>query len=276
MEGIVKYKIWMKLLGVVLVGGLMLVVNVQDIKDSIVVGIVQYCEMLVDGNLVEFWEVVGEEFWKKFVGFKQVLFEVCDLGFGFGVVKGVYVKLLCFFKDIGCVMDVEQCFMYCCMMLQGLIKEEVLVCLFLLLGKVLDIEWLIVYVVLELCGVVIDILFVYFEEKCVYEFGCCMFFYCGGVYDFVCVMCYVQLGLCICLQELFDLLIVDGVCYVYFIWLGYCVLQGEVCIMQYCLYDCLCQQCFLELFYGSEVIIVLEMFFVCNVNGGKMDVLFIK
>lgn len=74
-----------------------------------------------------------------------------------------------------------------------------------------------------------------------YEVGKCLFFVCGGLYDFLCVLCYGIDGGCICLQDLFNLIknLGDGIGFV--VWFVYCVFNLQMWGMQLCLNDCYCQ-----------------------------------
>lgn len=230
--------------------------------------IAKYRQLLADGNPAELWEMRGEELWKKKAGPKGASLEQCDLGKGPGVVRGAYVELPRYFKDVGKVMDLEQRLAHCRMTLQGLTREEAHKTPFGSAGKQSDIEALVAYITSESRGMKMAAAASHPAEVRAYETGKKMFFYRGGAYDFACATCHAVDGQRIRLQELPNILNKANAQAAYTTWPAYRVSQGEVRTMQHRLYDCFRQQRFPEPAYASDAITVITMFLAKNAEGG--------
>jgi L-cysteine S-thiosulfotransferase len=230
--------------------------------------IAKYREMLADGNPAELWEMRGEELWKAKAGPKQVSLEQCDLGKGAGVVKGAYVELPRYFKDVNKVMDLEQRLMHCRMTLQGLTREQATKTPFGSAGNPSDIEALVAYITSESRGMKMNVSTDHPQEKRAYEIGKKIFFYRGGAHDFACATCHSTDGQRIRLQELPNILNKANAQAAYTTWPAYRVSQGEVRTMQHRLNDCFRQQRFPEPVYASDVITAVTMFLAKNADGG--------
>ncbi|HJV85288.1 MAG TPA: sulfur oxidation c-type cytochrome SoxA [Noviherbaspirillum sp.] len=233
--------------------------------------IAKYRQMLADGNPAELWEMRGEELWKKNAGPKNVSLEQCDLGKGPGVVKGAYVELPRYFKDVGKVMDLEQRLMYCRMNLQGLTREEATKQHFATQGKPSDIEAIVSYITAESRGMKMAVPTSHPAEKAAYEAGKKIFFYRAGAHDFSCATCHGTDGQRIRLQELPNILNPKNAQAAYTTWPAYRVSQGEVRTMQHRLNDCFRQQRFPEPGYASDAITALTMFLAKNAEGGEYN-----
>ena len=231
--------------------------------------IAKYRQLLADGNPAELWEMRGEELWKKKEGPKNVSLEQCDLGKGPGVVKGAYVELPRYFKDVGKVMDLEQRLMHCRMTLQGLTREQASKTPFGSTGKQSDIEALVSYITAESKGLKMSVSTAHPQEKAAYEIGKKIFFYRGGAHDFACATCHSADGQRIRLQDLPNILSKSNAQAAYTTWPAYRVSQGEVRTMQHRLYDCFRQQRFPEPVYGSDLITAVTMFLAKNADGGE-------
>jgi sulfur-oxidizing protein SoxA len=230
--------------------------------------IAKYRQLLADGNPAELWEMRGEELWKKKDGPKNASLEQCDLGKGPGVVKGAYVELPRYFKDVNKVMDTEQRLLHCRMTLQGLTREQAMKTPFGSTGKQSDIEALVSYITAESKGLKMAVSTAHPQEKAAYEIGKKIFFYRAGAHDFACATCHSADGQRIRLQELPNILNQKNAQAAYTTWPAYRVSQGEVRTMQHRLYDCFRQQRFPEPAYASDVITAVTMFLAKNADGG--------
>lgn len=230
--------------------------------------IAKYRQMLADGNPAELWEMRGEELWKKKAGPKSASLEQCDLGKGPGIVKGVYVEMPRYFKDVNKVMDLEQRLLHCRMTLQGLSREEATKNHFGSTGKKSDIEALVAYITSESRGMKMAVSTSHPEELRAYEAGKKLFFYRAGAHDFACATCHSTDGQRIRLQELPNILNKANAQLAYTTWPAYRVSQGEVRTMQHRLYDCFRQQRFPEPGYASDAITAVTMFLAKNADGG--------
>ncbi|RJG05692.1 sulfur oxidation c-type cytochrome SoxA [Noviherbaspirillum cavernae] len=230
--------------------------------------IAKYRQLLADGNPAELWEMRGEELWKTATGPKKVSLEQCDLGKGPGVVKGAYVELPRYFKDVNKVMDLEQRLMHCRMSLQGLTREQATKTPFGSAGNPSDIEALVSYITAESRGMKMSVSTAHPQEKRAYEIGQKIFFHRGGAHDFACATCHSVDGQRIRLQELPNILNKTNAQAAYTTWPAYRVSQGEVRTMQHRLYDCFRQQRFPEPAYASDVITAVTMFLAKNADGG--------
>jgi sulfur-oxidizing protein SoxA len=230
--------------------------------------IAKYRQLLADGNPAELWEMRGEELWKKKDGPKNASLEQCDLGKGPGVVKGAYVELPRYFKDVNKVMDAEQRLLHCRMTLQGLTREQAVKTPFGSTSKQSDIEALMSYITAESKGLKMAVSTAHPQEKAAYEIGKKIFFYRAGAHDFACATCHSADGQRIRLQELPNILNQKNAQAAYTTWPAYRVSQGEVRTMQHRLYDCFRQQRFPEPAYASDVITAVTMFLAKNAEGG--------
>ena len=230
--------------------------------------IAKYRQLLADGNPAELWEMRGEELWKKKAGPKNASLEQCDLGKGPGVVKGAYVELPRYFKDVNKVMDLEQRLMHCRMTLQGLTQAQATERPFGSRGKPSEIEPLVAYITSESRGQKMNVSTAHPQEKRAYEIGKTLFYYRGGAYDFACATCHATDGQRIRLQDLPNITNKAGAQLAYTTWPAYRVSQGEVRTMQHRLYDCFRQQRFPEATYGSDSITALTMFLAKTAEGG--------
>lgn len=233
--------------------------------------IAKYRELLADGNPAELWEMRGEELWKKKIAPKGVSLAQCDLGKGPGIVKGAYVELPRYFKDVNKVMDVEQRLIHCRKTLQGLNHEQAVKTPYGSVGNPSDIEALVAYISAESKGMKMAVSTKHPLEKEAYEVGKRFFFYRAGSHDFACATCHSADKQRIRLQELPNLLNKADAQKTYTTWPAYRVSQGEVRTMQHRLSDCMRQQRFPEPVYASETITALIMFLAKNAEGGVYD-----
>jgi sulfur-oxidizing protein SoxA len=233
--------------------------------------IAKYRQILSDGNPAELWEMRGEELWKKKSGPKNTSLEQCDLGKGPGVLKGAYVELPKYFKDLNKVMDLEQRLIYCRTNLQGLTNAEATSAPFGSAGHPSDIEPLVAYITSESRGMKMAVSTKHPMEKEAYEVGKRLFYYRAGSHDFACATCHSQDNRRIRLQDLPNLVNNLDAQKTYTTWPAYRVSQGEVRTMQHRLSDCLRQQRFPEPKYASETLTSLIMFMAKNADGGIYD-----
>lgn len=233
--------------------------------------IAKYRELLADGNPAELWEMQGEELWKKKILPKNVSLEQCDLGKGPGIVKGAYVELPRYFKDVNKVMDLEQRLIFCRINIQGLSHEQAVKTPYGSVGNPSDIEALVSYITAESKGMKMAVSTKHPMEKEAYEIGKRFFFYRAGSHDFSCATCHSSNKKRIRLQELPNLLNKEDAQKTYTTWPAYRLSQGEVRTMQNRLSDCLRQQRFPEPSYASESITALIMFLAKNADGGVYD-----
>jgi sulfur-oxidizing protein SoxA len=230
--------------------------------------IAKYRQMLADGNPAELWEMRGEELWSKKAGPRNVSLAQCDLGKGPGVVKGAYVELPRYFKDVNKVMDLEQRLLHCRMTGQGLTRQEATKTPFGSAGKPSDIEALVSYITGESRGMKMAVSTSHPAEKASYEIGKKIFNYRAGAHDFACANCHSVDGQRIRLQELPNLTNPAQARAAYTTWPAYRVSQGEVRTMQHRLNDCFRQQRFPVPDYASDTITALTMYLAKNADGG--------
>lgn len=233
--------------------------------------IAKYRELLADGNPAELWEMRGEELWKKKVAPKGASLEQCDLGKGPGVVKGAYVELPRYFKDVNKVMDLEQRLIQCRKTLQGLTHEQATKAHYGSAGNPSDIEALVAYISAESRGMKMAVSTKHPLEKEAYEVGKKFFFYRAGSHDFSCATCHSVDKQRIRLQELPNLLNKEDAQKSYTTWPAYRVSQGEVRTMQHRLTDCMRQQRLPEPIYASDTVTALIMFLAKGAEGGVYD-----
>ncbi len=230
--------------------------------------IARYRELLADGNPAELWEMRGEELWRTKAGPKAATLEQCDFGKGPGTLKGAYVELPRYFRDVGKVMDLEQRLMYCRMTLQGLTKDEASARPFGSAGNPSDIEALVAYITAQSRGLKISPAISHPEEKKTYEIGKRFFYYRAGSHDFACATCHSGDNKRIRLQELPNMNRPEDAQKAYGSWPAYRVSQGEVRSMQHRLADCLRQQRFPEPVYGADLLTAVTLFLAKSAEGG--------
>lgn len=235
---------------------------------SVEEGIEQYRQDLQDGNPADLWVARGEAMWSAPRGPKKVSFQACDLGLGPGVVKGAYAELPRWFADSGRVMDLETRLVWCMVNQQGYTHAEATKVTF---GKGSrsrsDLEALAAYVVSESDGVRMNVSLADPQVRDMYALGEKMFNYRAGTHDFGCVSCHGSEGTRIRLQDLPNLTTAAGAQKAYTTWPAYRVSQGELRTMQWRLHDCLRQQRFPDLIYGSDASIALTTYLAARANG---------
>ncbi len=238
--------------------------------------IARYRELLQDGNPADLWETRGEALWHEKRGPRAASLEPCDLGKGPGVVKGAYAELPRYFADADRVMDLETRLVHCMVTLQGLSPEEATHRTFGNGEKRSDFEALGAWIVSESRGMPMRVPLRHPKEKAAYALGERMFFYRGGPHDFSCATCHAQSGRRIRLQDLPNLTAAADARKAYSTWPAYRVSQGEVRTMQWRMNDCLRQQRFPELVFGSEGSIALITYLARQADGAPMDAPAIK
>jgi sulfur-oxidizing protein SoxA len=245
-------------------------------QDSAAEGIARYRELLQDGNPADLWEARGEGLWAEKRGPRAASLEQCDLGKGPGVVKGAYAELPRWFADAGRVMDLETRLVHCMVTLQGFTPEEVTKQKFGSGEKRSDFEALGAYVVAQSRGMPVKVKLAHAKEKEAYALGEKMFFFRGGPHDFSCATCHALTGRRIRLQDLPNLTDGKDAKRAYATWPAYRVSQGELRTMQWRMNDCLRQQRFPDLVFGSEGSIALITYLAAQANGASMDAPAIK
>lgn len=254
-----------------LIASLTMVASIARADSNATDEIAKYRELLADGNPAELWEMRGEELWSTRLGTKNASLEQCDLGKGPGVIKGAYVELPRYFKDVGKVMDLEQRLMHCRMTLQGLTREQAMERPFGSAGNPSDIEAIVTYVAAQSRGMKIIAPLANPEEKNVYEIGKRFFYYRAGSHDFACATCHSGDNKRIRLQELPNITRSADAQRAYGSWPAYRVSQGEVRSMQHRLSDCLRQQRFPDPIYGSDLITAVTLFLAKSAEGGVFN-----
>lgn len=238
--------------------------------------IARYRELLQDGNPADLWEARGEGLWQEKRGPRGVSLEQCDLGKGPGVVKGAYSELPRYFADADRVMDLETRLVHCMVTQQGFTFEDATRRTFGSGEKRSELEALTAYVVAQSRGVPVRVPLEHPREKATFALGERMFFYRGGPHDFSCATCHAETGRRIRLQELPNLTAAADAKKAYSTWPAYRVSQGELRTMQWRMNDCLRQQRFPELVFGSEGSVALITYLARQANGAGMDAPAIK
>jgi L-cysteine S-thiosulfotransferase len=256
-----------KILGLAL-ASLTMVAAIAVADSSTTDEIAKYRELLAEGNPAELWEMRGEELWGAKAGPNNASLEQCDLGKGPGVIKGAYVELPRYFKDVGKVMDLEQRLMLCRITLQGLTREQAAHRPFGSAGNPSDIEAIVAYIAAQSRGMKIVAPLAHPEEKKSYEIGRRFFYYRAGSHDFACATCHSEDNKRIRLQELPNITRPAEAQRAFGSWPAYRVSQGEVRSMQHRLADCLRQQRFPEPVYGSDLITAVTLFLAKSADGG--------
>ena len=244
--------------------------------ESATQAIARYRELLQDGNPADLWEARGEGLWREKRGPKGASLEQCDLGKGPGVVKGAYAELPRWFKDVDRVMDVETRLLHCMVTLQGLTVEDATKRTFGSGEKRSDFEALTAWIVAESRGMPVRVPLRHPKEKEALALGERMFFFRGGPHDFSCATCHAETGKRIRLQDLPNLTVAADAKRAFATWPAYRVSQGELRTMQWRMNDCLRQQRFPELRFGSEGSIALITYLAKQAEGAAMDAPAIK
>ncbi len=245
-------------------------------QESATEAVARYRELLQDGNPADLWETRGEALWHEKRGPRAASLEACDLGKGPGVVKGAYAELPRYFADAGRVMDLETRLAHCMVTLQGFAPEEATRRTFGDGEKRSDFEALAAWIVSESRGMPMKVPLAHPKEKAAYALGERMFFYRAGPHDFSCATCHSQDGRRIRLQDLPNLTAAADARKAYATWPAYRVSQGEVRTMQWRMNDCLRQQRFPQLKFGSEGSIALITYLAHRAQGAAMDAPAIK
>ncbi len=251
-------------------------VTVALAQNSTVEGIAKYRAALQDGNPAELWEARGEGLWKTARGPSKASLEKCDLGLGPGVVKGAYAQLPKYFADADRVMDLETRIVHCMVTLQGYTSADAKKNPFASGDRKSDMEAFVAYVTAESRGIKMNVSDKHPKEQEAYRLGEKMFFFRGGSHDFSCATCHGEDDKRIRLQDLPNLMKVEGAQKAYTTWPAYRVSQGELRSFQWRLYDCFRQQRFPELEFTSDASIALTTFLARNANGAAFDAPAIK
>jgi L-cysteine S-thiosulfotransferase len=228
----------------------------------------KYRELLADGNPAEFWEVRGEELWKRKIPPNNTSLEQCDFGKGPGVIKGAYVELPRYFSDVNKVMDLEQRLIHCRTGLQGLTYEQATKVPHGSVGNPSDIEALVAYITAASKGMKMAVSTKHPKEKEAYEIGKKFFYYRAGSHDFACSTCHSADNQRIRLQIQSNLINKVDAQKTYTTWPAYRVSLGEVRTMQHRIIDCTRQQRFPEPRYASDIVTSLIMYMAKNADGG--------
>ena len=246
-------------------------------QKSAVDDIARYRELLQDGNPADLWELRGESLWKTKRGPKNASLELCDLGKGPGVVKGVYAAMPRYFADADRVMDLETRLVHCMVSVQGYAPADAKKQPFGAgTDRKSDMEALVAFITAESKGVVMNVALAHPKEQEAYRIGKMIYFFRGGPHDFGCVTCHGEANKRIRLQDLPNLLETSDAQRAYTSWPAYRVSQGELRSFQWRLYDCFRQQRFPELEFASDASIALTMFLARNANGGTFNAPSIK
>lgn len=248
----------------------------DDSKESAAQAIARYRELLQDGNPADLWVARGEDLWKQRRGPKDASLEGCDLGKGPGVVKGAYAELPRYFADADRVMDLETRLAWCMERLQGFTPEQATRRTFGDGDQRSDFEALAAWLVDQSRGVSVNVPLRHPKEQAAYALGERMFFYRAGPHDFSCATCHSQSGRRIRLQDLPNLTVAPDAKRAFSTWPAYRVSQGEVRTMQWRMNDCLRQQRFPQLVFGSEGSIALITYLAHQAQGAPMDAPAIK
>jgi sulfur-oxidizing protein SoxA len=244
--------------------------------DDAAQAIARYRELLQDGNPADLWEARGEALWKEKRGPKAASLEACDLGKGPGVVKGAYAGLPRWFADADRVMDLETRLVHCRVTLQGVTPEEATRRTFGDGEQRSDLEALAAWIVSESRGVPVHVALAHPKEQAALALGERIFFHRGGPHDFSCATCHAESGKRIRLQDLPNLTSAPDARRAFATWPAYRVSQGELRTMQWRMNDCLRQQRFPELRFGSEGSVALITYLAKQAEGAPMDAPAIK
>jgi len=232
----------------------------------------QYRKMLADDNPAELAVARGQDLWEKPRGPNHAALITCDLGLGPGVVRGAFAELPRYFADAGSVMDAELRLVHCMVTIQGFRREELVQAPFSQAdAPQTDLEVLVAYVAAQSRGATIRVPRSAPQELESYGRGRDLFYRRAGPYDFSCASCHGADGLRIRLQELPNLTRSEGARIAFSHWPAYRVSQGAVRTMQWRLADCVRQERWPELIFGSQASIDLSMYLGVLAGGGTMD-----
>lgn len=230
--------------------------------------IAKYREMLKEGNPAELLEMQGEALWNKPRGAKNATLARCDFGLGPGVLKGAYAQLPRYFADSGKIQDVESRLVTCMQVLQGLSLEEATRDWYKT-GS--DMEALVTYVATQSNGASIDVPARHVREAAMYTIGEGLFQRRAGPLDFACATCHSQDAKRIRLQDLPNLMTVEGARQSMAEWPAYRVSQGAVWSMERRLIDCMRQMRLPDADFTSEAIIALQVYMQKNASGARLN-----
>jgi len=231
-----------------------------------------YRQMLADDNPAELAVARGQELWQMPRGPKHAALTACDLGQGPGVLAGAFAALPRYFADTGSVMDAESRLVHCMVTIQGFSRPELAAAPFSELGEPqTDLEVLAAYVAAQARGATIRVPQGAPQERDSYARGRDLFYRRAGPYDFSCATCHGADGLRIRLQQLANLTRSEGARSAFGHWPAYRVSQGAVRTMQWRLSDCVRQQRWPQLIFGSQAAIDLSTYLGVLAGGGTMD-----
>lgn len=235
-------------------------------QKSAVQSIEEYRAMLQDGNPSDLFEAKGEALWTQKRGPKAATLEVCDLGKGPGVVKGVFTELPRYFADTHRVQDLESRLLTCMETLQGFNAEEIAKTSFGK-GEQNNLTALATWIAAEGKGGKFNLSQAHPQERIAYEVGKRLFFQRGGPHDFSCASCHGQDEKRIRLQDLPNLTKNPGDGVGFAAWPAYRVSNGQMWGMQQRLNDCYRQQRFPYPGFGSDATIALAVYLGVNSQG---------
>jgi sulfur-oxidizing protein SoxA len=232
----------------------------------------EYRQMLADDNPAELEVARGQQLWQTPRGPKNAALTGCDLGQGPGVVRGAFAALPRYFADTGSVMDAESRLVYCMVTIQGFRRDELIAAPFSETGAPqTDLEALAAYVAAQSRGATIRVPQSAPQEREATARGRDLFYRRAGPYDFSCATCHGADGLRIRLQQLPNLTRPEGAQSAFGHWPAYRVSQGAVRTMQWRLSDCVRQERWPQLIFGSQAAIDLTTYLGVLAGGGVMD-----
>jgi sulfur-oxidizing protein SoxA len=231
-------------------------------------GIAEYRAMLQDGNPADLFEAKGEDLWKQKRGPKNASLELCDLGKGPGVYKGVFAELPRYFADTQRVQDMESRLLTCMETLQGFNAAEIAKTPFGR-GEQSNVTALATWLAAESKGMKFNLPQTHVMEKTMYEVGKRLFFMRSGPHDFACASCHAEDNKRIRLQDLPTLTKNPGAGNGFGAWPAYRVSNGQMWSTQLRLNDCYRQQRFPYPLFGSDATIALGVYMGVNGSGGE-------
>ncbi len=244
------------------------VVPLAHAQKTSIQSIEEYRSMLQDGNPADLFEAKGEGLWKQKRGPKNASLEMCDLGKGPGVFKGVFLELPRYFSDTHRVQDMESRLLTCMETLQGFSAAEIAATGFGR-GEQNNVTALATWLAAESKGGKFHISQSNPLEKIAFEVGKRLFYQRGGPHDFSCASCHGQDGTRIRLQDLPNLTKNPGDGIGFAAWPAYRVSNGQMWGMQQRLNDCYRQQRFPYPGFGSDATIALGVYLGVTSEGAK-------
>ena len=235
----------------------------QDVKKELQ----RYQQMIAEGSPVELFELEGEAQWRKRQGPRNASLEQCDLGEGPGVLKGAYVHLPRYFKDVDRVMDLETRLLHCMMTLQGRTREEATKRVFGNAERPSEMEYLSAYVAGHSRGAPMAPGTEHPQEAAAYELGRRLFFYRAGPWDFSCDSCHGEEGKRIRMQDLPVLSTPEAARPVVATWPAYRVSNSQFKTMQWRINDCYRQMRMPEPTYASDLTIAIATYLAVTGKG---------